>query len=38
MKLTDKLHLIATIASNLPYVGLLGTVLIHLPPWGRKAS
>jgi biopolymer transport protein ExbB len=27
MELTDKLHLIATIASNSPYLGLLGTVL-----------
>ncbi len=27
IKLTDKLHIIATIGSNAPYIGLLGTVL-----------
>ncbi|HXY55210.1 MAG TPA: TonB-system energizer ExbB [Nitrospirota bacterium] len=27
LKLTEKLHLIATIGSNAPYIGLLGTVL-----------
>lgn len=27
LELTDKLHIIATIGSNAPYIGLLGTVL-----------
>jgi len=27
LKLTEKLHIIATIGSNAPYIGLLGTVL-----------
>lgn len=27
IRLTDKLHIIATIGSNAPYIGLLGTVL-----------
>ncbi|MDD5712088.1 MAG: TonB-system energizer ExbB [Smithellaceae bacterium] len=27
MELTDRLHIIATIGSNAPYIGLLGTVL-----------
>jgi biopolymer transport protein ExbB len=27
IRLTDKIHLIATVGSNAPYVGLLGTVL-----------